>query len=911
MKVLPLVSRVAVSLFVFVAFASSAAHAGTSAIPRCTHAQLHAGSCVEAQAGRLARIRGAVASETDRCEAAAVAGGDEPVLCRFDGQGWREFSRRHLAAAPAQPGLASAEFPLVLDIMNPPAESGLVPPVADGLDGLPLLDRTDDAPAINAAIQYACDNGYDIAYLGPGGYRIGAAGTGASFYSGIRIDAKRCPGGIRFLGAGAGRTVLLANGQAGQYIVFTTDEFSDTTRVFRSGWNTSSNSGVPDVTHITTGVVPPVVTGDGDPHLVDGDSIHVRNCGGTVQANDRTFRVGGCTNEEPFSCELYDEEMNPIDATYWAPFDTESACVINKLNRDFEVEIAYMTLRDDDPDAHSTTVCDPTCNPAQEESHGIGILQGGGFVEVHDVIIDRVGDEAIDISAPESPTWVHDVTILNPELGGTPVYQGVGVRIEDVLIHKSQTIPGETNLVSYGVAIAVDPGSQPARVVDLTISRVVMTGLFRQGVEIKTNTTGKDGQMVSGVRLLDSAIDLQPFSYICNASQITCSSVRLQSRLIAFPMDDIEIRNNFMTGTAMLELANGEGGVVVRDNTITPITTAGHEWGLLAGAKRTRIEGNLIEGFARGCIHYQPYETHGGSNSAVTTEIVGNTLRCRSNVFTEDPMIGVSGALTPPPAPDDEVYFRINDNMITATSNDYVRYGVNLPHPLSNVEICRNTIALDPNIPVSGSIGVWSQSEGQLICDNQITLGGAGVRVDAAGSRIVGNRINGFDTTFSYGILASDSNDLLILRNELDGYRQISSSGIRIESEESSVEGVRIIANRLGSAGRGILFDSDGSGIDDVSIASNEVDAAGLGGVIGVLLEDTTNAHLIHNEITGLTATGASALLTTGSTDFIRVRGNVAQGGGGFRFGASGGDASCEATGVGENSICSDNELQP
>ncbi len=898
------------AMFAFFVVCVPSAQAGGRRVPTCTHADLHAGSCIEAYAGRLARVADAGSSQTDRCGATAVERGSETVLCQYDGERWREFSRRHLEDAEGDGAVARGEIELVFDILNPPPESGLVPPVGDGLDGQPHAPRTDDGPAITAAIQYACDHGYDIAYLGPGGYRIGESGTAASFYTGIRIDAKLCPSGIKFYGAGVGRTVLLANAESGQYIVYTTDEYANPTRVHRHGWNTTIHSSVPQVTDISTGVSPPVVTGDDNPRLDDGDFVHVRNCGGTTQVNDRSFRVANCTSEAPYSCELHDEQLEPIDATHWTPFSTETACVINKLNRDFEVDIAYMTIRDDDVDAHSTTVCAPTCVPALEESHGIGVLQSGGFVEIHDLIIGRVGDESIDISAPESPTYVHDVALLDPVVGGAPVYQGVGIRIEDVLIHKSQTIPGVPNPSSMGIALSIDPGSHPIRIVDVTVNRLVVTGLFRVGFASKTNTTGRDGQYVSGVRLTNSAIDLNPSSYACVPPLLLCGSIRLQARLPAFPMEDITISNNYLTGTAYLSLENGAGGVTLEENTIKPIPTVGSAWGIFANAKHTRIANNVVSDFARGCVQYQPYNTNDEANASVTSEIVGNTFRCRSNASSRDPAIGVGAALTLPPAPDDEVYFRINDNTITATSSDFIRYGINVPQPLSNVEICRNTIALDPNIPVSGAVGIWSQSEGQVICDNQISLFGMGVRVDAAGSKVIGNTIHGFERPFSSGILASDSSDLLILRNQVDGYRQYSSSGIEIEAVAASASRIRIVGNRVGAAARGILLSGGGIGLDDVTVSSNVVDLDGFAAAIGIQLEDTTNAQVLNNDLLGLTSGGTAGLLTTGTTDFIRVRGNVAQGGGTLRFGATGGDASCDPTGVGNNSTCSDNDLQ-
>ena len=209
-------------------------------LPECTHASLHDGKCAMAQTGQLAAITDAGAFTGDRCDVGAKGKGTAYVLCRYDGSRWREFGA---SAGAVSSSVASAGAELVLDILNPPIESGLTPPVGDGIDGQPNAPRTDDAPAIQAAILYACENGYDIAYLGPGTYRIGEADTVTSFYTGISIDAKLCPGGIKFYGAGIGQTILLANGDAGQYIIVISDEWQNVTKVRRIGWNTFGHAG--------------------------------------------------------------------------------------------------------------------------------------------------------------------------------------------------------------------------------------------------------------------------------------------------------------------------------------------------------------------------------------------------------------------------------------------------------------------------------------------------------------------------------------------------------------------------------------------------------------------------------------------------------------------------------------------
>lgn len=882
---------------------------GERKIPACTHVSLDGGTCVVAHAGRLALLTDAVESRDDRCGAEAIGGGDDEVLCQFDGNEWREYRSRKFEPSPL---VAAGAADRILNILNPPVGSGLVPPVGDGIDGSPNGPRTNDAPAITAAIQYACDEGYDIAYLGPGSYRIGTSGTNASFYSGVRIDAALCPNGIRFYGAGAGRTLLLANGEAGQYIVFTADEYSDATLIYRIGWNAHGGEADRKVTGMTTGVTPPVISGGGDSLLHDGDAVHVRNCSGVIEANERIFTVNNCTTADPYTCELQDTSGVDIDATGWSPWTSDTGCIVRKVNTNFEVEIAYMTLRDDDPSAHSTTVCDPTCQPAFEESHGIGILQGGGAVEVHHVVIDSMGDEAIDISAAESPTYIHDLTVLNPESGGTPVYQGVGVRIEDVLVHQGE--PGPNSLAPYSWAadgFIVDPGAHNWRVVDLRVNRMVMTGRLRYGFAILTNSLGVEGQYISGVKVTNSAVSAGPYGYLCTVNTSVCGSFRVKSKADSFPIENVEVSGSLLTGTILLELSQGNGGVLVENNTVTPMLTVGNTWAIYAGAKDTVLRGNHVSGFGRGCVRITPYQTNDGANSTVTLEMRENIFECNSNATSRDPMIGSTVSVLTLPAPEDPGHIRIVDNQLTAHRGDSIRYGASIQGEWKGVEICRNTITIDESISLQGVVGIVSKAPGQLICDNTISTNGSGLRIEGASSVVAGNQIEGFDTAFANGITLFNTPDSLVTKNQVGDFKGQSSHGILAQATTGPQSGIRLIGNDVGAASRGIAVDGNAFGFDDVHISGNTVDLDGLSGAIAIHLKDVTDSFVLANELQGLEMNSSDALLTVGGTDFITVRDNLSVGGGTFRFGTTGGDASCNSSGgVGANSTCSDNTLQ-
>lgn len=903
--------------FIVPATARSGTQPGAqSGLVECTYSSLHEGTCGEASLDGIVAVSDAFRGDTDRCAAGGRGDGHEYVVCRHDGKAWSEFGASTIEMSAALAGLAGD---LVLDILNPPPGSGLVPPVGNGIDGKPNAIRTNDAPAINAAIEYACANGYDVAYLGPGTYRIGASSSSSSFYTGIGIDATSCPRGIKFLGAGVGRTVLLANGTHGQYILYTTDRYVNPVKVRRIGWNTAGDPTDTKVTNITTGVTPPVVTGDSESYLQDGDTVLIRNCSGVTQVNDRKFTVNECSETAPYTCELQDEFGVDIDGQSWDAWTAETPCIVHKLNTEFDTEIAYMTLRDDEPTAHMNIVCSPLCSVPGEESHGIGILQGGGVVEVHDIVVDTVGDEGIDISAPESPTYVHDVTILNAEHGGTPVYQGVGVRIEDVWVHKDQASPwidsifGSTQYPPYtaGDGFQVTAGFKNWRVVDLHANRVVMTGLLGTGFGIYSNSAGYDGQYISGVKVTNSIVNLNPNELHCNGQFEICGSFRFQAKEDGYPVDNVEISNNIMTGTAYMELAKGAGGVVVKNNILTPIPTISPKWGMLAAAKATTIEDNVISGFERGCIQYQAYPTHDDQNATVTMTIQRNELRCISNAIDRDAMIGPAGGSVEPPAVDDEGYFRILDNQMIAGSSDFIRNGVKIPESYKNVEICRNSISLDPAADLPGTIGIWSQSEGQLICDNTIDLSGSGIRAVGDRSKVVGNVINGFNDEFASGITISDSSDSLVLNNRTLGYRRVSSTGIKVDAQSESQSGIWIVGNDVSAAAAGIRVDGNGFGIDDVSISGNVVDEFLFSPASAIELIDATDVRVTGNDLTGLNGANTNALLTKGTTDFIIVRDNLAKGGGTLKFGTTGGDASCDPNGgVGQNSTCSGNDIQ-
>ena len=120
-----------------------------------------------------------------------------------------------------------------------------------------------------------------------------------------------------------------------------------------------------------------------------------------------------------------------------------------------------------------------------------------------------------------------------------------------------------------------------------------------------------------------------------------------------------------------------------------------------------------------------------------------------------------------------------------------------------------------------------------------------------------------------------------------------------------------MIGNDIGAAGSSIKIDGLGIGLDKITVSGNRVDMNGFTPSSGILLNDASNVHVLVNDLVGLGGSSANALLTTGTTDFVTVRDNLAEGGGTFKFGTTGGDASCDPSGgVGSNSTCSGNTLQ-
>ena len=145
----------------------------------------------------------------------------------------------------------------------------------------------------------------------------------------------------------------------------------------------------------------------------------------------------------------------------------------------------------------------------------------------------------------------------------------------------------------------------------------------------------------------------------------------------------------------------------------------------------------------------------------------------------------------------------------------------------------------------------------------------------------------------------------------MDNFLGQSSNGILVQATTGPQSGIRLIGNDIGAASRAIAVDGNALGFDNVHVSGNTVDLDGQNGAIGIYLKDVTNAVVLANELQGLQGSFADALLTVGGTDFITVRDNLSVGGGSFRFGTTGGDATCNASGgVGTNSTCSDNTLQ-
>jgi hypothetical protein len=461
-----------------------------------------------------------------------------------------------------------AEALRVYDINNPPAGALLNDNITDVMAPPKVTQTTagprnplreNAAPLINIGIQYACENGYDIAYLSEGSYRVGnpvrlnlnphgtvgtypldngvctgggandgnactvpnqttdcpsgactgftrlddpayagpATNSDTSFFSGVRIVADTCPRGIKFYGAGTEKTILLANASGGQNLITITDinDSADPEGVaIRVGVNSHKNNteAIVDTfvhgtgtlldppTFTTTNLVAGAPAQFSETHLKNEDRVHIRNCAGLVEVNEREFEVFACNGQgapatPTTECSLRQTDGRAVDVTGWGTFvntQSDSKCIITKLYENFDTEIAYMTLHDDDVFLHSGVNCvdDTTIQGyfdsgtgahvagatplgvcgwgVQEETHGIGSYASGSRMNIHHVSIENMGDEGIDISAPEAHHWVHDMQILDAQHGGIVVSLGASTVLERLKIWRTHSFANSSS--KYG-----------------------------------------------------------------------------------------------------------------------------------------------------------------------------------------------------------------------------------------------------------------------------------------------------------------------------------------------------------------------------------------------------------------------------------------------------------------------------
>jgi hypothetical protein len=248
-------------------------------------------------------------------------------------------------------------------------------------DGAALIEGTDDGEtnknAWQAAIDFACANNYDEVYIPAGKYRIGKVSE-TDFEAGVILSAEACPDGLVISGDGMGQTILLTNFGAGGAMIYMADSVHTTagtstnardTHIHGINFAAAPGYAAPasHVEAIVTGIStdkPAIVSFDytgespaGNRTMILGlendDLVRIRNCSGSVELNDKIFRVGNINidgNEIGGDLTLHDPvgfEIDGAGLTTWV--SGPNRCIITPHEPDLKFVLRNFTIMDDDP----------------------------------------------------------------------------------------------------------------------------------------------------------------------------------------------------------------------------------------------------------------------------------------------------------------------------------------------------------------------------------------------------------------------------------------------------------------------------------------------------------------------------------------------------------------------------------
>jgi hypothetical protein len=879
-------------------------------------------------------------------------------------------------------GVASAR---VLEINNPPTGSGLTIPSGAGVSVIPdpqLVGRVDDAAAINAAIQYACDNNYDIAYLGEGHYRVGAVGsgsfpftapaTGIIFYSGVRIVADTCPNGIKFYGAGVGKTVLLANSSSGQNLITVTDFNALTSTLssnIRVGVNSHTNNNGSQVNSFSNASPPVFTTNTGtgvaaafaDSHLQTGDRVHIRNCAGMVEVNDREFEVFACngnvaTGTAVTQCSLRGGDGKPVDSTPWGAWvgtQSDSKCIITKLYDDFDTEIAYMTLHDDAMFQHSGVDCvDDSVNPggqapgvcgwgAGEETHGIGSYVGGSRMNIHHISIENMGDEGVDVSAPEADHWLHDMQILDAQHGGVVISQGASTLLERMKIWKTYSFVNTSSTLGQAVATfgaASEPpyttgncwnigaAGKNGRALNTTVRDINCGGEYGAAWDISTGLAGNGstgdlnplGQYIEGVSIIGGIYNIRPEARHCAVNN--CSAFRIKAFFGYHPITNVTISGGVYSGWLDIDYEVG-GPVTFDNNKLRPIPGNIPRWAIVAQGPHLTISNNDVAGHANGAVGWTGYRTGSGSTATITTRIVGNLFADMGGAAGL-PYLGRVNASSAA-ADTDEAYLDIIGNRLLVgqanTAFNVIKLSQNGAPSFKNVLIADNYIHVHPDIATASiNSGAIRTANHNTTIRNNTVVGpvNAVFAILADNVTVEGNKLSvgptptaGLKTNMRAVSLQQGSNFRMI-GNDLRDYSSGSTRGLNIYADNTQRSDYTIEGNIFRNVRNPIHIGSvSETQLTDFRIANNHIDMSGLGTSVGIQIESAQDGLVQGNTIVGSSGGSGFAYRAVGSTDRFDVSNNFIGGTGVIAYGSNAGlgDATCSATGNGAASECRNN----
>ena len=479
---------------------------------------------------------------------------------------------------------------------------------------------TDNAPAINAAIVYACANDYKTVLLPAGTFRIGDGTTAP--YGMVHMDTQDCPSGIRLSGAGIGQTILLPGNRGGGFMITVIDEFVSTTAtpLFYGVWERGNITGVPldnFVTAIDISATPPVLTFDEEPDIKDIE-VFIRNCQGITELNEKVFNFANCSGGAPWTCELQDEAGIDVDHTtlsaWTADPDPTSSCSITATNKGMVFELDNFTIMDDAPLAHMQTSGNPLV-ATSEEMHGIRFRFNGGRAHVHDAENRRMGDEAVDAVGVETVVVIENHICLNSPQGCYAIHSGVGSIIRnnvmaiDSYVDFFDSVTGDATHIpmAAGSAIQLGPTSTNQRLVNPLIEHNLFRGAWVNGITARTydisTTAGHLGQEIEGLMIRENKFMLDPPAAMCDQPATEpCIAIQLRSDPGA-PFRSGRVLNNEIQGR--IESTGSTSGLFVwAKNTITPYPRHTAVIAATLDAPGTVFRDNEVTGFTRSCVQF-------------------------------------------------------------------------------------------------------------------------------------------------------------------------------------------------------------------------------------------------------------------------------------------------------------------